>query len=71
MDTGPKPLAFREPTPLLALPAPGTVGGLEGVERRLEASQLGFIEAIMKQIQNLTDQMTLVVTSTHLSPWMN
>ena len=51
MDTGPRPIAFREPTPLLALPALGTEGGLEGVERRLEASQLGFQEAVMKQIQ--------------------
>ena len=32
MDTGPKPLTFREPTPLLALPVPGTEGRLEGVE---------------------------------------
>ena len=57
----PKPLAVREPPPLLALPAPGAEGGLGEVERRLEASQLGFQEAVMKQIQSLTDQMTLMV----------
>ena len=29
----------------------------------LEASQLGFQEAVMNQIQSLTDQMTLMVRS--------
>ena len=38
VEVGPKPLAVREHVPLLALPAPGTEGRLESVERRLEAS---------------------------------
>jgi hypothetical protein len=62
-ESGPKPLAAREPPPLLALPAPELEGGLGEVERRLEASQQGFQEAVMKQIQSLTDQITLMVRS--------
>jgi hypothetical protein len=54
-------LAVREPPPLLALPAPGMEGGLGEVERRLEANQRGFQKVVMKQIQSLTDQMTLMV----------
>ena len=60
-ESGPQPLAVREPPPLLALPASEVEGGLGEVEMRLEASQLGFQEAVMKQMQSLTDQMTLMV----------
>ena len=42
VDTGPRPFAVREPTPLLALPAPRADPHLEEVERRLGASQLEF-----------------------------
>jgi len=50
VDTGPRPLAVREPAPLLALPAPRTDPHLEEVERRLGASQLGFQEGMIKQM---------------------
>ena len=36
---------------------------LDEVERRLGASELEFQEAIIKQMQNLTDQMSLVIKS--------
>lgn len=62
-ELGPKSLVVREPTLLLALPTLGTKIGLEEVERRLEASQLGFQKVVMKHIQSLTDQMTLMVRS--------
>ena len=42
VDTGPRPLAVREPAPLLALPAPRADHHLDEVDRRLDASQLGF-----------------------------
>ena len=54
-DSGPRPLAMREPTPLLALPAPRVDPHLEDVKGRLGASQLGFQEAMMKQMQSLTN----------------
>ena len=38
VDTSPFPLALREPTPLLALPAPKADPHLEEVERTLGAS---------------------------------
>ena len=47
-NTGPRPLAVREPTPLLALPAPRADPHLDEVERKLGASQLGFQKAIIK-----------------------
>ena len=50
VNTGPRPLAVRELAPLLALPAPITDPHLEEVERRLGASQLGFQEAMIKQM---------------------
>ena len=55
IDAGPRPLAVREPKPLLALPAPRVDSDLEEMERRLGASQLGFQEAMIKQMQSLTD----------------
>ena len=63
VDTGPRPLAVREPAPLLALLAPRADPHLEEVERRLGASQLGFQQAMIKQMQSLTDQMTLIIKS--------
>ena len=68
IDSGPRPLAVREPTPLLALPAPRADPQLEEVERRLEASQQEFQEAVMKQMQSLTDQMSLMIRSQQPSP---
>ena len=51
VDTGARPLAVRKPAPLLALPAPRMDPHLEEVERTLDASQLGFQEAMIKQMQ--------------------
>ena len=61
IDSGPRPLAMREPTPLLALPTPQADTHLEEVEKRLGAGQLGFQKAMMKQMQSLTDQMSLMI----------
>ena len=63
IDAGPRPSAVRNPVPLLALPAPRVDPQLEEVERQLGASQMGFQKAMMKQMQSLTDQMTLVIRS--------
>ena len=41
---------------------------LEEVETRLGASQLGFQEAMIKQMQNLTDQMSLMIKSQQPGP---
>ena len=60
-ELGPKSLAIKEPPPLLALSALELEGNLGEVERMLEASQPGFQEAVMKQIQSITDQMTIMV----------
>ena len=50
IDSGPKPLVVRQLAPLLALPTPRADIHLEEVEKKLGASQLGFQEAMMKQI---------------------
>ncbi len=42
IESGPRPLAVREPVSLLALPAPRVDPHLEKVEKRLDATQLGF-----------------------------
>ena len=68
VDTGSRPSAVRELAPLLALPAPRANPHLEEVQRRLGASQLGFQEAMIKQIQSLTDQMSLVIKSQQPGP---
>ena len=68
IDAGPRPLAVREPAPLLALPAPRVDTHIEEVERRLGASQLGFQEAMIKQMQSLTDQMSLMIRSQQPGP---
>ena len=68
VDMGPRPLAVREPAPLLALPAPRADPHLEEVERRLGVSQLGFQEAIIKQMQSLADQMSLMIKSQQPGP---
>ena len=68
VDTSSRPLAVRKLTSLLALPAPRTDLHLEEVERRLGASQLGFQEAMIKQIQSLTDQMSLMIQSQQPGP---
>ena len=62
-DAGPRPLAIREPVSLLAMPDPRIDSHLEKVERRLGANQLGFQEAMIKQMQSLTDQMSLMIKS--------
>ena len=63
VDTGPRPLAVREPVPLLVLPAPRVDPHLDEVERRLGANQLEFQKAMIKQMQSVTDQMSLVIKS--------
>ena len=59
---------MREPAPLLALPAPKVDTHIEEVEKRLGASQLGFQEAMIKQMQSLTDQMSLMIRSQQPGP---
>ena len=41
---------------------------LDEVERRLDTSQLGFQEAMMKQMQSLTDQMSLMIKNQQPDP---
>ena len=68
VDTDPRPLAVREPTPLLILPASRADFHIEEVERMLDASQLEFQEAMIKQMQSLTDQMSLMIKSQQSGP---
>ena len=68
INSRPRPLAVREPTPLLALLASRVNTHLEDVKKRLGASQLGFQEAMMKQMQSLTDQMLLMIRSQQPGP---
>ena len=68
IESGPRPLAVREPVPLLALPATRVDPHFEEVEKRLDATQLGFHETTIKQMQSLTDQMSLVIRSQQLGP---
>ena len=60
--------AVREPAPLLALPAPRVDSHLEEVERRLGTSQLGFQEAMITQMQSVTDHISLMIRSQQLGP---
>lgn len=53
----------RELTPVLALLAPSVNPNLADVEKRLNACQVSFQEAMMKQMQNITDQMALMIRS--------
>jgi hypothetical protein len=66
IDSGPRPLAVREPTPLLTLPASRVDADLEEVERRLGASHLEFEEAMIKHMQSLTNHISLMIRSQHL-----
>ena len=68
VDTGLRPLVVRDMAPLLALRAPREDPHLEEVERRLGASLLGFYEAMIKQMQSLTDQMSLIIKSQQPGP---
>ena len=63
VDTGPLLLAVRAPKPMLAFPAPKIDPQIEEIEKRLGASQEGFQDATMKQMQSLTDQLALVIRS--------
>ena len=67
-ETDPCHSAVRKPVPLLALSAPRVDSHLEEVKRRLGASQLGFLEAMIKQMQSLTDQMPLMIKNQHPKP---
>ena len=64
----PLSLAVREPIPLLALSAPRVDPHIEEVEQRFCATQLGFQEAMMKQFQSLTDQMSLLIKNQQFGP---
>ena len=68
VDTGPLPLAVRTFEPMLALPAPRIDPQIEKIEKRLGASQEGFQDAMMKQMQSLTDQLTLVIRNQQPGP---
>ena len=68
IDMGPRPLAVRQPAPPLALPAPRADLHLAEVERIMGASQLGFQKAMIKQMQSLTDQMSLMIKSKKPDP---
>ena len=67
-DAGPRPSTVRQPVSLLALPAPRVDPHIEEVERRLGASPLEFQEAMIKQMQSLTDQMSLMIKSQQPGP---
>ena len=56
---------------MLTLPAPRMDPQIEQVEQRLGSTQLGFQEAMLKQFQNLTDQMALLIKSTTQSSTSN
>jgi hypothetical protein len=68
INAGPCPLAVRKSAALLALPAPRVDTHVEEVERRLGADQMGFQEAMIKQMQSLMDQMSLMIRSQQPSP---
>ena len=59
IEAVPLPLAVKALPTMLALPAPITDPQIKEVEQRLGANQLGFQETMLKQFQNLTDQMNL------------
>ena len=61
VDTRPLPLAVWAPEPMLALPAPRIDPQIEEIEKR--ASQEGFHDAMIKQMQCLTDQLATVIKS--------
>jgi hypothetical protein len=63
VDTGPRLLAVRKPAPLLALPAPRVDPHLKEVERKLGVSKLKFQDAMINQMEILTDQMSLMIRS--------
>jgi hypothetical protein len=58
----------REHAPLLALLELRVDPHLEETERSLGASKLEFQEAIIKQMQSLTDQMSLMISSQQPDP---
>ena len=68
IDSGPRPLALKDLMPFLALPAPRVDPELEEVERRFGASQLGFQEAVINQMQSLTNHMSLMIQSQQPGP---
>ena len=68
VNTGPHPLAVRAPEPMLALPAPKVDTQIEEIEKRLGVNQEGFWDAILKQMQSLTDRRALVIKIQHPGP---
>ena len=67
IGSGPRPLVVKEPVPLLALPAHRVDPPLEEMEIRLDVTQLGFQEAMSKQMQSFTDHMSLTIRNHQLS----
>lgn len=63
LEANPRALASRDLVSLLALLTPSVDLHMEEVEMRLGASQLGFQEAMIEQMQSLTDQMSLMIRS--------
>ena len=61
-------MAVKNPEPLLAISAPRVDPHIEKIERRLGASQEGFRDAMMKQMQSLTDQLALVIRNQQSGP---
>ena len=61
IESVPRPLAMRESVLLLQLPTPRVDPHLEDVENILGATQLGFQKTMIKQIQSLTDRMSLMI----------
>ena len=68
IEAGPLPLAVIEPMPLLALAVPRVDPHIEEVKKKLDVTQLEFQEAMMKQFQSLTDQMSLLIQNQHPGP---
>ena len=54
--------------PLLALSAPRVDLHLEEVVKRLGATQLGFQKSMIKQMQSLMDQLSLMIRSQQYGP---
>ena len=63
VGTWPLPLVVMTAEPMLALPTPRIDPQIEEIEKKLGASQEGFQDAMMKQMQSLTDQLALVIRS--------
>lgn len=64
----PQPLVVRELVSLMTLSAPSIDHRVEDLEKKLEMSQLGFQETVMKLIQSISKHMTLMVRNHGSNP---